>query len=87
MGNDTESVRASYDRIAAAYAEHYATELAHKPFDRELLNRFATEVKGRGDVCDMGCGPGHVARYLRDAGVVILLLHGFPTSSFQYREL
>jgi SAM-dependent methyltransferase len=70
MGNDAETVRASYDRIAAAYACHYADELMHKPLDRELLSRFAAEVEGRGDVCDMGCGPGHVARYLRSAGVV-----------------
>jgi SAM-dependent methyltransferase len=70
MGNDTESVRTSYDRIAAAYADHYANELQHKPLDRELLSRFATEVKDRGDVCDMGCGPGHIARYLRDAELV-----------------
>jgi len=70
MGNDTESVRSSYDRIAAAYARHYANELQHKSFDRELLSRFAAGVKGRGDVCDMGCGPGHIARHLRDTGVV-----------------
>ena len=25
-------------------------------------------MAGRGEVCDMGCGPGHVARYLRDVG-------------------
>jgi SAM-dependent methyltransferase len=70
MGNDTESVRASYDRIAGTYACHYAKELAQKPLDRQFLNRFAGKVKGRGDVCDMGCGPGHVARYLRDSGVI-----------------
>ena len=47
MGNDTESVRASYDRISAAYADHYANELQHTPLDRGLLSRFAAEVKGR----------------------------------------
>ena len=70
MGSDTESVRANYDRIAAAYANKYANELQHKPLDRELLSRFAAEFKGRGDVWDMGCGPGHIARYLRDRGLV-----------------
>ena len=70
MGNDfTELVRKSYDRIAAAYAFHYAHELQHKPLDRELLNRFTAEIKVQGNVCDMGCGPGHIARYLRDAGL------------------
>jgi SAM-dependent methyltransferase len=63
-----QSVREGYDRISEAYASRYANELEHKPLDRELLNRFAAEVKARGEVCDMGCGPGHVARYLRGAG-------------------
>jgi SAM-dependent methyltransferase len=69
MGNHTASIRKGYDRVAAAYADHYANELRHKPLDQELLSRFAAEVKDRGDVCDMGCGPGHIARYLRDAGL------------------
>ena len=68
MRNDSESVCASYDRIAPAYACHYANELVYKPLDRQLLNRFADEVRDRGDVCDIGCGPGHIARYLRDSG-------------------
>ena len=70
MRNTPESIRASYDRIAAAYACHYANELVHKPLDRQLLNRFADEVRGRADVCDIGCGPGHIARYLRDSGMI-----------------
>jgi ubiquinone/menaquinone biosynthesis C-methylase UbiE len=65
----TQSIRESYDRVADEYALRIYGELQHKPLDRELLNRFAAEVAGRGEVCDMGCGPGQVARYLRDAGV------------------
>jgi ubiquinone/menaquinone biosynthesis C-methylase UbiE len=61
-------VRESYDRVADEYARRMFSELENKPLDRELLRRFALEVKGRGEVCDMGCGPGHVARYLRDEG-------------------
>jgi trans-aconitate methyltransferase len=59
-------VRGSYDSAAAAYAEHLASELANKPLDRHLLNRFAEDVRGRGRVADLGCGPGHVTRYLRE---------------------
>jgi SAM-dependent methyltransferase len=70
MRNDPESVRASYDRIAPTYACHYANELVSKPLDRQLLNRFASEVRDRGAVCDIGCGPGHIARYLRDSGQI-----------------
>jgi SAM-dependent methyltransferase len=63
------NVRESYDSAAEAYAEHLASELAHKPLDRHLLNRFAEDTRGRGLVADLGCGPGHVARYLQDQGV------------------
>jgi SAM-dependent methyltransferase len=63
------AVRASYDALAEAYAEHVAGELAHKPFDRALLDDFAALVRGRGIVADVGCGPGHVAAYLRERGV------------------
>ena len=64
-------VRESYDSVAAAYAEHLSNELARKPLDRHLLNRFAEETRGRGLVADLGCGPGHVARYLSQQGVTI----------------
>ena len=62
-------VRESYDSAARAYAEHLATELDKKPLDRHLLNRFAEAVRGGGLVADLGCGPGHVARYLNAQGV------------------
>lgn len=66
------NLRASYDAAARAYAEHVASELAQKPLDRHLLNRFAEEVRSRGRVADLGCGPGHVAGYLRERGVDVL---------------
>jgi SAM-dependent methyltransferase len=59
----------SYDAIAEQYAEQYFDELDGKPFDREVLDRFAATVKGRGRVCDVGCGPGQIARYLAAHGV------------------
>jgi len=62
-------VRSSYDSAARAYAEHLASELDRKPLDRHLLNRFAEAVRGVGLVADLGCGPGHVARYLDAQGV------------------
>lgn len=61
--------RDSYDAAARSYAEHLAGELAQKPLDRHLLNRFAEATRGRGLVADLGCGPGHVARYLSEQGV------------------
>jgi hypothetical protein len=53
-----QSIRTSYDTIADEYARHVYGELEHKPFDRDLLTRFAAATTGRGPVCDMGCGPG-----------------------------
>lgn len=64
--------QSSYDRVAAEYAARIAGELEGKPFDRELLDRFAALVGGGGPVADVGCGPGHVARYLSDRGVDVL---------------
>src|SRR5262245_9463033 len=65
------SIRDSYDRIAEEYARRIFDELQHKPFDRQLLDRFAARISKNAQACDMGCGPGHVARYLHDAGVSI----------------
>jgi SAM-dependent methyltransferase len=69
---DEQALRAiekSYDRVADEYARHIYTELQHKPLDRELLTRFAARAKGKGAICDMGCGPGHIARFLHDQGM------------------
>jgi ubiquinone/menaquinone biosynthesis C-methylase UbiE len=83
----TQSIRESYDRIADEYALRIFDELQHKPLDRDLLNRFAAEMAGRGQVCDMGCGPGHVARYLRDAGINVFGLDLSPKMLEQARRL
>jgi SAM-dependent methyltransferase len=69
MDQNTINVQTSYDRIAGEYTAHIAGELAHKPLDRHLLSWFAERVQGLGPVWDLGCGPGHVARYLHDRGV------------------
>jgi ubiquinone/menaquinone biosynthesis C-methylase UbiE len=55
-----------YDAAAAGYVEHLAHELDHKPLDRHVLNRFAEAMPRGGLVADLGCGPGHVARYLAE---------------------
>lgn len=65
----TQSIRESYDRLAEEYGRRIYNELQSKPLDRQLLERFASTVAGKGIVCDIGCGPGHIARYLHDFGV------------------
>ena len=64
-----DAIRTSYDRVADAYADALFHELKNKPFDCDLLKRFAAATAGRGPVCDLGCGPGQVARFLHQADV------------------
>ncbi len=61
----------SYDLVADEYVRRIFDELQHKPLDRQLLERFAARVRDLGPACDMGCGPGHVARYLHERGVQV----------------
>ncbi|MFI9503095.1 class I SAM-dependent DNA methyltransferase [Nocardia sp. NPDC052566] len=61
--------RDSYDEIADEYANRFWDELDGKPLDRALLNVFAGAVGADRPAADIGCGPGHIARYLRDRGV------------------
>lgn len=65
------SVQSSYDLVADEYVRHVYDELRHKPLDRQLLDRFADRVRNAGLACDLGCGPGQVARYLHDHGVAV----------------
>jgi SAM-dependent methyltransferase len=67
--SQSEKMRVSYDTIAAEYANRIYPELKNKPLDRQLLDRFADDVRRSGPVCDIGCGPAHIARYLFDRGV------------------
>jgi ubiquinone/menaquinone biosynthesis C-methylase UbiE len=77
------AIQKSYDGIADEYARHLYSELDNKPLDRELLTRFAARVKGKGAICDMGCGPGHIARFLHDAGTNVF---GLDLSSRMVEE-
>jgi SAM-dependent methyltransferase len=82
-----DSTRDSYDALAASYAEHLGSELAQKPLDRHLLNRFAEGVRDRGLTADLGCGPGHVARYLREQGAAVLGIDLSPEMVRKARQL
>jgi ubiquinone/menaquinone biosynthesis C-methylase UbiE len=86
LNDSARSIRDSYDRIADEYALRIPGELLHKPFDRELLDRFAAETRA-GTVCDMGCGPGHIAAYLRDAAADVFGLDLSPKMLEQAQRL
>lgn len=63
------NTQSSYDQVAKEYAEKFKDEMDYKPFDRDCLDRLAREVGNLGPICDMGCGPGQIARYLHRQGV------------------
>jgi SAM-dependent methyltransferase len=69
------TTRDSYDAVATTYAARFLDELAGKPIDRSLLDLLAAQA--RPPIADIGCGPGHVARYLHERGTRTL---GFDLS-------
>jgi SAM-dependent methyltransferase len=71
MSANSYALQQSYDRIAEEYARQIADELEQKPIDRALLDCFAEMAGGQGPVADIGCGPGHVGRYLHDRGLSV----------------
>lgn len=64
------ALRSGYATVARAYREHLIDELARKPLDRAFLDAFAERATG-GPIVDIGCGPGHVARYLASRGAAV----------------
>jgi SAM-dependent methyltransferase len=71
MSQTPDHVRDAYDAVAAPYADRFCGELEHKPLDRDLLRRFADEVRGRSPVYDLGCGPGQTTAFLHAHGVSV----------------
>ncbi|WP_328314726.1 class I SAM-dependent methyltransferase [Streptomyces sp. NBC_00442] len=63
--------RASYDTVAADYADHVRDLLDRTPYERAVLALFAGLVTsaGGGPVADVGCGSGRITAHLRDLGV------------------
>jgi SAM-dependent methyltransferase len=69
MNDKILHTQAGYDAVAIEYAERFKDEMDDKPFDRDCLDRLAREVGELGSICDLGCGPGQIARYLHRQGV------------------
>lgn len=69
-------VVATYDEVAATYADQLVRELDHKPFDAWLLDRIPA-LAGDGPIADVGCGPGHISDRLAAAGAEVV---GFDLS-------
>jgi len=87
IGEKISDVQASYDTLADEYVRHVYDELRHKPMDRQLLDRFADGVRDTGLACDLGCGPGQVARYLLECGVEVCGVDLSPAMVERARQL
>jgi SAM-dependent methyltransferase len=87
MDSHRQHCQASYDTVADEYVQRIFDELQHKPLDRELLDRFADRVGEAGPACDLGCGPGHVARYLAERGVQVAGIDLSPAMIERARRL
>jgi SAM-dependent methyltransferase len=72
MDEIVSNTQRSYDQVAAEYAEKFKDEMDDKPFDRDCLDCLAREVGDLGPICDLGCGPGQIARYLHRKGIPTL---------------
>jgi SAM-dependent methyltransferase len=83
----TFDLQSSYDAVAEEYVRRIFDELKDKPLDRELLDRFAVDVRRKGTVCDVGCGPGQVARYLAERNVDVTGIDLSPEMIEQARRL
>lgn len=85
--SEEADVQKAYDRIADAYVRELYDELRHKPLDRELLNRFAAHVREGGLICDIGTGPGQVARYSHERGARVCGIDLSPEMILRARRL
>ena len=72
------TTRASYDTLAADYADRFASDLQDRPLHRALLTWFAGLVAD-GPVLDVGCGPGRTTGFLHGLGVDVAGLDLSPS--------
>jgi SAM-dependent methyltransferase len=68
MRPDAETLRHGYDAVAEDYTREFCDEMQRKPFDCRMLDWLIDKAAGLGPICDLGCGPGQIARYLHSRG-------------------
>ena len=81
-----DDLQRTYDAVADDYVAHVFDELKDKPFDRQLLDQIAARAGG-GVICDLGCGPGQVARHLHDRGANVIGIDLSPAMIDRARAL
>jgi ubiquinone/menaquinone biosynthesis C-methylase UbiE len=68
MPFDADAVRHAYEAIADGYAERFGDELERSAFGRAVLDDAIASTHSSARMMDLGCGPGHIAAYLRAHG-------------------
>lgn len=64
-----ENTRESYNLAAEKYFENFKDEMMQKEYDRAFLGGFSLHFDPKSNIIDVGCGPGHIARYLSGMGL------------------
>jgi ubiquinone/menaquinone biosynthesis C-methylase UbiE len=82
-----QQIQTAYDAAAKAYTEKCFHELDGKPLDRKLLDLFAERVIPPGKACEIGCGPGEIANYLKAYGMDIVGIDLCPKMIAEARRL
>ncbi len=69
LADINELTKAAYNATAEKYHLAFHDEVAQKPFDRSLLDRFSGSLPKGSLLLDAGCGPSaHIGRYLHERG-------------------
>jgi len=84
---DKKTIQIVYNTVAPEYAARLFHELDGKPVDRKLLDLFADRVIPLGRACEIGCGPGEVAHYLKQRSVDIMGIDLSPKMIIEARRL
>lgn len=63
---NARQVKDCYNQTAKEYAGQFLNELDHKPFDRNILDRFNDMLPNASLIYDFGCGSGQTTKYIHD---------------------
>jgi ubiquinone/menaquinone biosynthesis C-methylase UbiE len=66
-----EKTRRSYNLAAEKYFIDFKDEMKQKEYDRIFLQEFSHDFTPKSTICDVGCGPGHITRYVSEMGLSI----------------
>ena len=67
-----EKTRKSYNLAAEKYFEDFKDEMKQKEYDRVFLTEFSSHFNSQSIIWDVGCGPGHITRYVSATGLNVV---------------